>query len=467
MRWSFLSGLLLATLVLCGTRSIFASDGKADLPPPAPPKDASDLGRGIQRTMTLLATSAPQHRNHVRILFYGQSITEQEWSKQVAEDLRKRFPYADLEIENRAIGGFAAQLLIRPAEHDLYPFYPDLLIFHVYGSNVEYEQIIRNVRSRTTAEILMQKDHVTQWPPAVIDKEKDKGMWWDDLMNNRFLPDTAKKYGCGLADVRSAWLDYLKTNRLEPKALLKDGVHLNADGNVLMSQLISRYLIYRPELAKAERNDTVRTLQVGKEVQWKEGKLSLSFEGNRVDLLPARHEGGLSDAAQVRIDGKKPSEFPECYTIPRPQPGPWSPLALVRVDHPSPLQVEEWSLKLTEVREEGKHWKYEVRGSLTGPDGNGDSEATFVSKSGRVRIEPDAFFRNPNVALPNGYEIRWHVLPMGMDVWTAPPIPDPSREYPMTLAQGLANTHHTLEISAANGKQAPIRAIRIYRPPLQ
>ena len=33
---------------------------------------------------------------------YGQSITKQEWSQQVAQDLRTRFPYADLTIENRA-----------------------------------------------------------------------------------------------------------------------------------------------------------------------------------------------------------------------------------------------------------------------------------------------------------------------------------------------------------------------------
>ena len=164
--------------------------------PPQRLKDESDLGQHIQRTMTLLRTSAPKHRNKVRILFYGQSITEQDWSKQVADDLRKRFPNADLKIENRAIGGFASQLLIRPAEHDLYPYYPDLLIFHVYGANREYEEIIRNTRSRTTAEVLMLRDHVTKWPPAVIDEKKDKGMWWDDLMNNHLLPQIAKKYGC-------------------------------------------------------------------------------------------------------------------------------------------------------------------------------------------------------------------------------------------------------------------------------
>jgi hypothetical protein len=44
--------------------------------------------------MTLLATSTPAKRNRVRILFYGQSITQQDWSKRVADDLRRRFPHA-------------------------------------------------------------------------------------------------------------------------------------------------------------------------------------------------------------------------------------------------------------------------------------------------------------------------------------------------------------------------------------
>jgi hypothetical protein len=86
--------------------------------------------------------------------------TEQSWARTVADDLRRRFPSANLVIENRAIGGFAAQLLVKTAESDLYPFYPDLVIFHVYGSHIEYENIIRRIRERTTAEILMQTDHL-------------------------------------------------------------------------------------------------------------------------------------------------------------------------------------------------------------------------------------------------------------------------------------------------------------------
>lgn len=435
-------------------------------PPAAPPRDPGALGVGVQRTMTLLATSTPARRNKVRILFYGQSITEQEWSRTVADDLRKRFPNADLEIENRAIGGFASQLLIRPAEHDLYPFYPDLLIFHVYGANQQYEEIIRSVRSRTTAEVLMQKDHVTAWPPAVPDEKADKGLWWDHQMNQVYLPEIARKYGCGLVDVRAPWLDYLKANHLEPKALLSDDVHLNPWGNDLLAQLVSRYLVYRPDLPKDAWQDLVRTYEVGKDVRWRRGRLALEFEGNRVDLVSSWTAEGKPTAARVLIDGRKPSEFPGTYRITRPSPGPWSPLFLSRVDHEAPLVVEDWTLKVTSVKPEAKQFAYEVSGSVTGPDGAGDNGRVFTSKSGRVKIDPEAFFI-PGPLPQAGYEVKWQVLPMHADAYEAPRVTDPSREAVVTVAQGLPNGPHRLELAAEGGPEAPVRALRVYRPPLR
>lgn len=429
---------------------------------PAPGKASADktanFGAGIQRTMRLLATSTPQHRNRVRILFYGQSITEQAWSKMVADDLRRRFPNADLEIANRAIGGFASQLLIRPAEHDLYPFYPDLVIFHVYGADKEYEEIIRNIRTRTTAEVLMQTDHVTKWPAEKPDPNVDKGLWWDDRMNNEVLPRIAKQYGCGLATVRSEWLTYLRANHLEPSALLKDGVHLNDHGCYVMAQLVERHLVYRPELTPE--------LTVHEEKpQWNDGKLTLTFEGNRIDAIA--NPGG-SGSVTVLIDGKAPSTF-GLYYFTRPQPNPWSPLALVRVDHDTPLLKEEWTLTVTEGASGDTPWKYRVEGSVTGPDGMGQSDKPFVSSSGRVKIAPEAFFRGTGKeAITVGYTIRWSALPLFTDTYTPPNIPDPTREYPVTLVQGLPNGPHTLTLVATDAKNPPtIKTLRIYCPPVK
>ncbi|HYG74281.1 MAG TPA: SGNH/GDSL hydrolase family protein [Planctomycetota bacterium] len=413
--------------------------------------------------MTLLATSTPEKRNKVRILFYGQSITNQEWTKFVSEDLRKRFPNADLEIENKSLGGFASQILVRIAEHDVYPFYPDLVIFHVYGANNTYEEIIANIRKRTTAEVVMQRDHVTQWPPEKPDQKKDGGMWWDHMMNNVFLPDYAKKYGCGLVDIRGQWLEYLKTNSLEPKALLSDNVHLNEHGNYLLGELVKRYLVYKPELPADSWKELVKTYEVGKDVQWKDGKLQLEFDGNRVDMIADKGEG----TADVRIDGKKPSEFPELYVITRPsnsQTGFWP--AILRVSWEKPLQLEDWTLKIIETNPEATKFSFELSGSKTGPDGSGTNETKFVSKSGRAIIEPgDWWVKNAyqitKKPLTNGFQIKWSVKPMFVDTYQAPKVEDPSREVVTTLAQGLSNGKHTLELSG----KAPIKAIRVYRPP--
>lgn len=52
-------------------------------------------------------------------------------------------------------GGFTSPALIRTAEHNLYPWYPDLLVFHVYGPVAPYEEIIRRVRAGARAEIVL------------------------------------------------------------------------------------------------------------------------------------------------------------------------------------------------------------------------------------------------------------------------------------------------------------------------
>jgi hypothetical protein len=472
--FSFFSALSLMTIDTAHPARPAAPVPQAAWPAVPEPADKTSLGRGVQRTMRLLATSTPSQRNTVRILFYGQSITEQDWSRQVADDLRRRFPHADLQIENRAIGGFASQLLIGPAEHDVYPFYPDLVIFHVYGADREYEEIIRNIRSRTTAEVLMQRDHVAaRLPDPKATPETDKGLWWDNHMNSRRLPDIARTYGCGLADVRGEWLRYLTDNHLGPKALLKDDVHLNAQGCFVMAQIINQHLVYRPELARKEAapKPDIRDLAVGKEGVWKQGRLVVEFEGNRVDLLPQTGSPSKGSRVQVRIDGKAPSAHGECYAFTRPAPNPWaSPLALVRADSDAPLLAEDWTLTVTDVigDDPGKvTWRYTIRGSVTGPDGSGASDAAFVSRSKRVKIAPTGFFRGFSPALPVGHTITWRSYLLGTDTYEAfPASTENHKENAVVLAQGLTNGRHRLELILDTPGSPPpaIKALRIYKP---
>jgi hypothetical protein len=284
-------------------------------------------------------------------------------------------------------------------------------------------------------------------------------------MNTQFLPQAAAKYGCGLADNRAGWIDYLKDNHLEPKALLKDGVHLNAHGNYLMAQLVERNLVYRPDLPRDEWQNLVKTFEVGKDVSWKDGKLTMEFDGNRVDAIAGNNGDGHSPPATILIDGKKPSEFPGCYAITRPTPGPWSALALTRVDHAKPLLVEKWTLTITKVSEDSSAWNFDVAGSATGPDGSGSSDALFTSPSGRVVIDPAAWFRKGNITV--GYEIRWTVIPMFANEYAPARNDDRTRESVTTLAQGLENGPHTLEIVSTNKGEIPVRLLRVHRPPVK
>ncbi len=437
---------------------------------PAPAKDADLLGRGIQRTMRLLATSTAKKRNHVRILFYGQSITEQQWSNQVADDLRRRFPHADLEIENRAIGGFSSQVLIRPAEHDVYPFNPDLVIFHVYGSHTDYEEIIKRIRGRTTAEVLLQRDHLGAggYDPSANFENKKPG-WWDNFMNDEVVPRVAKEYGTGLADVRGEWIRYLELHKLKPQALLSDGVHLNEYGCYVMAQIVQQSLVYRPELA-GTADKTVRDYVPGKDAVWTKNRLVMEFTGNRVELLPSAvaASGTKGGTVRVLVDGKPASTLPDCYAFTRPAPNPWaSPLSLSRVDSTTPLAAEDWIMKVTEVQGDDPKtatWTYSVSGSKTGADGSGKSDAVFTSRSGRIRIEPESFFRGFSPALSVGHTITWRSYLLGTDVYTATKPAEPTKENAVLLAGGLTNGKHTLELIADGAKPPAITALRVYQP---
>lgn len=465
--------VLSITLSLLAVRSLRAED----YPAPQWLGDVASHGRNIQRTMRLLTESTPAHRNTVRVLFYGQSITEQGWWKLVADDLRTRFPNANLIIENRALGGFASQMLVKTAETDLYPFQPDLLIFQVYGAHDKYEDIIRRTRERTCAEILQQNDHVTK--PANLTEETDpakipmQGSRWDEFMNHKWLPSLSAKYGTEFCDQREIWKHYLTDYHLEPKALLKDGVHLNPHGEFLMAECVKSYLRYDPKLGPSPAEGWVKTLPVGKDLKWNSGKLRVEFEGNRVDVIC---KPGSAAPAAVTIDGVKPSAIPQLYGFTRAVTNPngkwtvkWPVVAPIHSD--KPLLVEDWTMQVKRADpNDEKLLTFSVSGSKTGDDGEGRSDQKFVSKSGRIVINPEDWNATYALSLagikpvPDQFTVKWSVVPYFVDEFVSPGISDPTIETTVTLAQGLSNTKHTLEISGS--EETPISAVRIYTPPL-
>ena len=449
--------------------------------PPAPPENLHEFGSKIQRTMTLLATSTPQKRNRVRVLFYGQSVTRNPWWKDVVEHLRKTYPHADLEIENRAIGGYGAPVLIHTAEFDLYPFYPDLLIFHVYGGERgEQEELIRRVRQRTTSEVVLWTSHF-RWPRNLPrdgspDDPGAQRLYQSDEKRTQMIREIAKKLGCELAEVREQMREYLKEHDLFPKDTLHDSVHPNSLGNFLIGSLIKPYLRYDPKFPKEPWQDLVQDIPISDErvKRGPNGSLELTFDGNRVDVIAAHTKNDTLGTAKVLIDGKAPSEVPELYYHARPSNAPHDHVrpAINRIDHEKPLVLETWTAKILECDPEKKVLRYEVIGSKTGPDGQGDHMKKFVSNSGRVVIEPRKWMvcwavKYRKKPLPEDYKVTWETKLQGVDVYQTPKTEDPARDYSTTLAQGLNNGEHRLELIPNGDGPVPIEAIRVYRPPLK
>lgn len=442
-----------------------------DYAEPAAPESTTGWGRHIQRTISMLADSRPEDRKQVRILFYGQSITAQKkWTDAVVADLTRRFPHADVVYENRAIGGFSSQFLVHTAEADVFPFCPDLMIFHVYGAHDDYQRLIHNVRSRSTAEIAIVTDHLGA---KEFDGEKlVEADNWSKFMRGTFVPKVAQEYNAQLIDITTPWIQYLESHHLPSQALLTDGIHPNDHGCFLMSKLVARQLIHRPDqTADPQSEAMVTTHRVGDDIAFEDGKLSLTFKGTRVDLLAAPADAPAK--LRVRVDGKDPSHFLSSYTHTRTSrcPGVAWP-ALLHVQWNTLPLIEDWTLTVQEVNEPNTDFTFTVEGSKTGPDGRGNSKERFVSDSGRVVIEPKMWmnlerdYEFKKEPLTPGFRVTWSIRPLFVDPYQPVPIEDPAAESIAVLIQGLRAGEHTLELEVIGDGQPAVQSLRTHNPPV-
>jgi hypothetical protein len=480
-----------AVVLLMLVPMLRAQEQPVPAPPPAAEPDQAYFGQHIQRSMALLATSSKQRQWPVKVLIYGQSITGSTvLTRMIEAFLRQRYPFAALTLENRSIGGFGADRLVRTMEHDVLPFYPDLLIFHVYGGELtgDLEGIISNVRRYTTADIVIFNHHQNGDGKAELE------------LGPKTIRYLAQKYDCELVDVTAQWPRYLEENHFVPSRMLRDNVHPNPDGLALLTTLIGRHLQFNPLSPSGSGMNTVRWYAAKRPLDegvadeivftgpaWKlddrgaigdspGSGLRLQFEGNRVDAIEAHVKGGVAPGtAKILIDGKPPSQNPRLYALTLPSKGPetWFP-CIRRVRSEALPLLEDWTLRITEINADASRIRFQVTGSKTGPDGDGVSWERFVSKSRRVVIESrdwmlaDIMKIFKQTAPPAvGYEVKWSVLAQSADTYKPEKTGDAGKVYAITLAQGLTNAVHTIEIVPNGDGPVPIEALQVYRPPLK
>ncbi|MBM3858730.1 MAG: SGNH/GDSL hydrolase family protein [Verrucomicrobia bacterium] len=408
----------------------------------------------IQRTMKTLENSTAENPSHVRVMFYGQSITAQAWTKTVQKQLEQRYPTVKFEFRNAAIGGYTSNVLIRTADHDLYPWYPDLLFFHVYGPMDKYEEIIKRVRERTSAEIVIWTSHLSS-----LSREKLHEVRTADDERAELIRAVAAKYNCILIDLRKKWRAYLQENGLNFRDFLTDGTHLNPKGCDLYAKLIGEELLRKPELGdNPTTSGTIKTVSAG--------NLTLRFTGNRVVAI-SDGTGTPGAKAKVLLDGKPMDGLKEFWAITRPSVGPakiWMP-AINNIGFNKPLLEEDWTLTcLPDSTPDGKKIHFKLRGSVTGDDGEGWNTERFVSRSQRAIIEPGDWriawtLEYKKATLPEGFKVTWRSYPLFTRIYE--PKPAGTRTL---LVQNCSNQPRTLTLIPEGGSLG-ISAFVVHAPP--
>ena len=439
----------------------------------------------IARTLEIIRTSTPTNHKVLKVLFYGQSITRAGWHNAVVAHWHEKYPNTVFVVQNRALGGFASQVLVRTTEQDIAAFYPDLIIFHVYGDHRAYERILRMFRSLTAADVILQTDHgeVLPDPPCAeglqLSWHPNPGcagfLWvhqrlWHDEMSYHKIPAFGNKYGMAVEPQHIWWRDYLLQHQLDPQSLImSDGLHPNEKGNQLIAEFFNKFFDDLVEHWNGQTERNVITIPVDAVGQSK-GTETVQFNGSRLELLSSQP---LAAWPLVKIDGGSPEEIDGCYHVTRASPlisvSDWPAVRRITLSHDH--TAEDWTATITNISPDQKLVDFTVRASATGEEGRGSSSATFVSRSGHLRIEGDDWM------FGRGYELKRVPLQVPAEVhWSVeyacggkPELTDRGNgamEYRYVLGTGLSNGKHAVELSSPPNDLKDAVEFRAYKPAL-
>lgn len=204
----------------------------------------------------IILLSAMQVQKPIKVIFFGDSITRAGVNTggyiTLMQESLKGSSNPGFELIGAGIGGNKVYDLYLRHEEDVLSKKPDVVVIYVGVNDVWHKQsnqtgtdpdkfvafyaaLIKKFQAAGIKVILS--------TPAVIGERTDFSNSQDGDLNrySQLIRDQASKYGCGLVDLRKAFLEYnLKNNpdNKESGILTTDRVHLNPAGNRLVADLM-------------------------------------------------------------------------------------------------------------------------------------------------------------------------------------------------------------------------------------
>ena len=372
-----------------------APERPAGRAPPVPPAGAAPYvpqlsaraGSGLVRARQTLSSPADPARPFV-IWALGSSYTNGlGFGRHALEALRARWPQAPPLVWRQTIGNAVPWQFLRGwAEGEVIPANPDVVLIYTIGKPRDLEDLLLQLRARTSAELIV---------PTVHWRQSDAALWGssEDAPDQKVaeLRELCATHGAELLEHRAEWARYLRENNLGLDALLRDKVHQSPYGAWMLQALLAATLSMPPAGVaepKLEVSAIDRVLHPGE-------TLELRATGGRFDLGLAPGEGRLA----VKVDGKAADAHP-CFVqgpvvrgannaaqvgVPARDVGPHG-LRLATADR---LSDQRWTLRMTDDT-----GGYAIEGSRSGPQGQGRNTADLSSADGQVTV-PAGWWRRP------------------------------------------------------------------------
>jgi hypothetical protein len=401
----------------------------------------------------------------------------------IRQAIRARFPNSPEIIYRKRCGSGTPYDYARGwVETEVMAEQPDLIISYTNGSVQALEQMLMDIRKHSTADIIIPSLHFFQ-------NEQLTDQYINQSVNEE-IKKICEKYKAQYVDNRKELASWLKAKNIPITAVLADFVHQNALGKLIINENIAAHFCpnakpgYSPDSlekrfyvkdlvrknASAEFSADGWMKKKDNLIATKKGaKMKFSFTGNRIDLIGVKAQNG--GKLKVLIDGLPANKFP-AFKVSYVKP------AITNITHNGTVQhsskgnadtgphgillgenvsPQKWTIRMTD--NEGN---YELKGSVTGIDGTGNSKTMFKSTSGQIIIDPEVW--RAAKANIKGDNWTFTVLSAATPVVNFSVVESDSSLFSISLAQHLTNDKHTIELISEEDGVVEINSFYVFKP---